>query len=703
MIYCVAYCLIVQYRYQISESFDVTHFELQVVQSDFSVGDSRQEEQVATEELGNTPNEPDVQTRVDENRLDEQASAEELGHTPNQPNVKTIPTQVLADKTLSFQERWFRENPWLHYCPMRKAVLCFYCCRAFRGKKPKITTKADSAFINVGFKNWRKAVEKFENHGKSQSHKHAVTTYIHEAQPITATLSCAQKKQQEQARENLLKIVGGIQYLARQGNAFRGHEQNEGNFKQLLQYKAEDDPKLASWLAGKQNFTSPMIQNEILQIISNSIIKEIAQEVQHLPVVQYSLIIDGTQDIAGIEQECICIRYVGEDIDPREEFVGLYETNSTTGESIAKVATDVMLRLNLPISQLRGQTYDGAANMSGKVQGVQALLRREQPLAPYIHCGPHCINLVAQMTISASSVVRNSLDAVNELGSFSNQSGKFKSIFSEIAKSNSVRSTSLKPLCPTRWTVRTPAIQSVLSQYDSVLTSLEEMVNCSVRETASRANGLHEVFLKGNTVLGLKMAADVMSALETLNTSLQSRRQTISGMMLAVEHVKRHLENRRTEEHFEGLYVQAQDIASSLDLVPIKMPHIRCPPKRLSGPAEPHIHPSAESFYRSHYFNMLDTAARQLTQRFDEPGIHTLGRLEKVLISGEMDDIIKNYPELDQVALKVRLQMHRVQRMYYLYSTDSKYMVTVMFSIKSHTIIFIDSFLISSCRCSCRC
>lgn len=86
---------------------------------------------------------------------------------------------------------------------------------------------------------------------------------------------------------------------------------------------------------------------------------------------------------------------------------------------------------------------------------------------------------------------------------------------------------------------------------------------------------------------------------------------------------------------------------------------------------------------------MLDTAARQLTQHLDEPGIHTLGSLEKVLISGEMDDIIKSYPELDQVALKVRLQMHRVQRMYYLYSTDSKYMVTVMFSIKSHTIILI--------------
>lgn len=197
----------------------------------------------------------------------------------------------------------------------------------------------------------------------------------------------------------------------------------------------------------------------------------------------------------------------------------------------------------------------------------------------------------------------------------------------------------------------------MLNQYESVLTSLEEMATCSARETASRASGLHEAFLKGNTVLGLKMAADVMADLETLNISLQGKHQTISGMILAVEHVKTHLESKRTEEHFGEVYVQAQDIASSLDLVPIQMPHIRRPPKRLSGPAEPHTPLSAESFYRSQYFNMLDTATLQLTQRFDEPGIHTLQRLEKVLISGQMDDVIKSYPELDQRALEVRSQM----------------------------------------------
>ncbi|KAJ3585410.1 hypothetical protein NHX12_014129 [Muraenolepis orangiensis] len=100
---------------------------------------------------------------------------------------------------------------------------------------------------------------------------------------------------------------------------------------------------------------------------------------------------------------------------------------------------------------------------------------------------------------------------VHELGGFVNQSGKFKLIFQDIAKSEH-GFTSLKPLCPTRWTVRTPAIRSVLMQYESVLMALEEMASCSSPETSAKANGLHGTLLKGNTVLG--SAGDLMGDLE---------------------------------------------------------------------------------------------------------------------------------------------------------------------------------------------
>ncbi|KAJ4946594.1 hypothetical protein JOQ06_024258, partial [Pogonophryne albipinna] len=153
------------------------------------------------------------------------------------------------------------------------------------------------------------------------------------------------------------------------------------------------------------------------------------------------------------------------------------------------MACDVMTRLQLPLSQLRGQTYDGAANMTGRLQGVQAILRKEQPLAVYCHCGPHCVNLITQAACGASPLVRDAMGLVHELGGFFNQSGKFKLIFQNIAKSEHGSTfTSLKPLCPTRWTVRTPAIRSVLKQYESVLMALEEMASCSSPETSAKAN-----------------------------------------------------------------------------------------------------------------------------------------------------------------------------------------------------------------------
>lgn len=229
-----------------------------------------------------------------------------------------------------------------------------------------------------------------------------------------------------------------MQFLARQGTTIHGHENSEGNFRQLLRLRSEDVEGLESWIERRSNFLSPQIQNEILQILSLNIVR-------NLPTLQYSIIMDDTQDVAGVEQESICIRYVDHDLIPHEEFVGLYEVSSTTGENLAVVAVDVLQRMNLPLSGLREQTYDGAANMSGKTGGVQAKIKEIQPLALYAYCGPHCVSLVTQAAYSSSCVVIDALSLVHKLGTIFNQSGKFKTVFKEIAKSEHGNIKTLKP------------------------------------------------------------------------------------------------------------------------------------------------------------------------------------------------------------------------------------------------------------------
>ncbi|XP_063741277.1 zinc finger MYM-type protein 1-like [Eleginops maclovinus] len=425
-------------------------------------------------------------------------------------------------------------------------------------------------------------------------------------------------------------------------------------------YKAEDDAEFNSWLQRGNNFTSPKILNEIIKIIGNKIVYDIVKEILSLPLIQYSLIIDGTQDAAGVEQESFCLRFIDKNLQPREEFIGLYQVTSTTGENIASAAKDVLLRLNLPLSQLRGQAYDGAANMSGRMQGVQAHLKKEQPLAVYVHCGPHCINLITQAACASSTIIRDAIHLVHELGVLFHQSMKFRAIFATIAKSDHTAPyTSLKPLCPTRWTVRTPAIRSVLNQYHSVLAATEEMAQSSMMDVAAKASGLHEKFLRGNTLLGLLLAEDVMSMLEELNISLQQRRQTTSGMLAAVEHVKRGIQEKRSEGHFGQLYMRASQVVTSVSLQPIKMPHVRMPPKRFTGPAMQHQHHTAQDYYRVQYFGTLDTVVTQCSERFSQEGLQRLQKLENIVITGKMDTLINEYPELDAMSLDIQLKMFK--------------------------------------------
>ena len=89
---------------------------------------------------------------------------------------------------------------------------------------------------------------------------------------------------------------------------------------------------------------------------------------------------DETTDVRNKEQAVICIRWVSKTFKVREDFMGLYELQSITSESIFKMLKDVLLRFNLPMSKTRGQSFDGASNMTGPRNGVVAKI---QEIASY--------------------------------------------------------------------------------------------------------------------------------------------------------------------------------------------------------------------------------------------------------------------------------------------------------------------------------
>ena len=80
--------------------------------------------------------------------------------------------------------------------------------------------------------------------------------------------------------------------------------------------------------------------------------------------------LDEKTDVANMEQVVVRLRCASEKFEVFEDFVELYQVESTEAEKIYEVISDVLLGLNLAVSKVHGQCYDGASAMSGAKSDV---------------------------------------------------------------------------------------------------------------------------------------------------------------------------------------------------------------------------------------------------------------------------------------------------------------------------------------------
>ncbi len=154
------------------------------------------------------------------------------------------------------------------------------------------------------------------------------------------------------------------------------------------------------------NYLSPEIQNEIIDIISKFVIEIIKPKKWNY----FSIIVDDTADIAKHESVSICLRYVDDDLAIHEKFMGFIRTSTTTSAALCAILLKVMRSFGLDYeSKLVGQCYDGAANMSGKKNGLSVQIRKLAKKAIYVHCYAHQLNLVIQHSCEETKLARNTL------------------------------------------------------------------------------------------------------------------------------------------------------------------------------------------------------------------------------------------------------------------------------------------------------
>ncbi len=116
-------------------------------------------------------------------------------------------------KYRQFCTDWYEAYSWLVLCASRSKAFCGYCCYGkFKGL---LTDKnADLAFIDTRFNNWKKALERFEQHNCSIAHREVSMKVELLKQPsVCVQLNTQLQKEQKKRREMFIVMLPSLKYL----------------------------------------------------------------------------------------------------------------------------------------------------------------------------------------------------------------------------------------------------------------------------------------------------------------------------------------------------------------------------------------------------------------------------------------------------------------------------------------------------------
>lgn len=105
-----------------------------------------------------------------------------------------------------------------------------------------------------------------------------------------------------------------------------------------------------------------------------------------------------------LEELSVCVRWLNNG-KPEEHFLKLIPIDRAEAGTIADKIKAFVDEKNLLASKIRAIGLDGAAAMSGVRTGVQARLRCHSPLAIYIHCRCHQLQLACVHAVKSIKAV----------------------------------------------------------------------------------------------------------------------------------------------------------------------------------------------------------------------------------------------------------------------------------------------------------
>ncbi|CAF2865997.1 unnamed protein product [Rotaria sp. Silwood2] len=551
------------------------------------------------------------------------------------------------------QHSWLTTYPWLSYSSILQGVLCRYCILFQRKSSPNDPAKnALGQLVVKPLTSLNKANEYFRSHEKTDYHLFSkeqaelfINNYTDTSKSIDHILDSEYQQQEASNRKILSSIIKCILFIGKQNLAFRGHDDDGidhkstglGNFKELILFRVESgDTILDDHLktcSKNAMYMSPKIQNELISICADIIRAQIVSNIIEKKSF-FSVLVDATSDVAGVEQMSLSIRYLCNDDDRiviTEDFIGFIPITDSSAKGQSELIISFLQSAGLDLAYLRGQGYDGCAVMSGHIGGVQKLILDIAPKALYVHCASHSLDL-AICDACDDRNIQLLFGTVKTVIKFISASPKRQSLLKNAVKAtqSDTKRKKLAKLVEHRWVEKHTSILVFKQLFSSVVVFLEYMVETADLETSANSRAYLKSIRDLDFVICLFVVSRVFGILKPYTEMLQSKTCDLIQCYDNIQEVALHLADLKYND--DKINELVNDLKSFSEDNDIKLEISRTNKYR-----------TVIDYLKCIYGNFIDTTLRLLEQRFSKHqqiAVNIVNLLPSTVVDKKLNDVI---------------------------------------------------------------
>ena len=204
-------------------------------------------------------------------------------------------------------------------------------------------------------------------------------------------------------------------------------------------------------------------------------------------------------------------------------------------------------------SKCRGQTYDNAANMSGKYNGMQQKVLQRNKYAIFVPCAAHSLNLVGRSAVDCCAMAVDFFSVAQLIiyTYFSASTHRWN-----VLKMHLGQKPVVKSLSDTRWEAHAVATNAILDSYCEIVDALESIADDSSQkgETVREAENIVGKIQEFEFVLMLVIWNEILRHFNNTSKALQSAKTHLAVCARLYQSLADYLVTIRNEfDRFEKL------------------------------------------------------------------------------------------------------------------------------------------------------